>query len=333
MQEKEKMSEQRRIVGVLGILLLGCAAAVILSICVGAVMYSPLSLWRADAGSAAGRILRYSRMPRTCCSLLAGAALAVAGAVIQKVLVNPLAGPNIIGVNSGAGFIVAVSMAFLPYSVWTVSAAAFLGAMLGMLIVLGISHYTEASKTTLVLAGVAITSMFSGATDGVVTFVPDALRGYTDFRIGGFRGVTMERLLPAFLIIMIGFALLLFFHHEMDILSLGEETARSLGLKVGPVRIILLAGAALLAGGAVSFSGILGFVGLIVPHMVRKVLGSDSLPLLIGSALAGATLVTICDTLARSLFSPYELPVGILLSMLGAPFFLWLLFGQKRGKK
>lgn len=324
------MEYKKKVGLVLMLLTFGVLASTVFSICVGAVMYHPFQLLKEDELSVAGRILSYSRLPRTCCSLLAGASLAVAGAVIQRVLSNPLAGPNIIGVNSGAGFMVALSMAFLPYSAWTVSAASFLGAMLGMFMVFGISHCTGASRMTLVLTGVAISGLFSGATDAVVTFVPDALKGYTDFRIGGFKGVTMERLMPASTIIFLGFLLVLLFHHEMDIMALGEESAQSLGLRVGLVRIVLLSGAALLAGGAVSFSGILGFVGLLVPHMIRKLVGSDSLPLILGSALGGALLVTVCDTIARSLFSPYELPVGVFLSLLGAPFFLWILLGQKR---
>lgn len=293
-------------------------------------MYHPLQLFTEGSTSAAGRILRYSRIPRTCCSLLAGAALAMAGVIIQTVLENPLAAPNIIGVNSAAGCFVAICCGFMPFAFWAVPVAAFLGAFLGVVLVLGISEKAGASKYTMILSGVAISALFSGVTDGIVTFVPDALGGYTDFRIGGFRGITMERLLPAAVLIGIGFLMALLLCGEMELLRLGKETAHSLGLSVKRVRILLLLAAALLAGGAVSFAGILSFVGLLVPHIMRKIIGNDSLPLLLGSALCGAFLVTVCDTLARSLFSPFEVPVGIFLSLLGAPFFLWLIFQQKR---
>lgn len=311
-------------------LLMILVAVSILSICVGAVMYSPMQLFTESSTSAAGRILRYSRIPRTCCSLLAGASLAVSGAVIQNVLVNPLAAPNIIGVNSGAGLMVAVCCAFLPFAPGLVPVFAFLGALFSVLLVLGISEGVGASRMTLVLSGVAISSLFTGLTDAVVTFVPDALSGYTDFKIGGFRGVTMERLQPASVMIMIGFVVILVLVRRMDILGLGTETAQSLGLRVRPVRFLLLLAAALLAGAAVSFSGLMGFVGLLVPHIMRKLVGNEGLPLVIGCAFGGAILVSVCDTLARSLFSPFEIPVGIVLSLLGAPFFLWLLLRNKR---
>ncbi len=324
------MVSKKKTVLVLFLLLLLLLLSCVCSICVGAVMFHPLQLFTESAGSAAGRILRYSRLPRTCCSVLAGASLAVAGAVIQNVLANPLAAPNIIGVNSGAGFMAAVCCALFPFGGGWIPVFAFAGALMSVLIILGISEGCGASRMTLVLAGVAISSLFSGATDAVVTFVPDALSGYTDFRIGGFRGVTMARLQPAAVLIGIGLVLVFLLVHEMDLLALGTETAQSLGLRVRPVRLLLLFAAAMLAGAAVSFSGILGFVGLLVPHMVRKLTGNSALPLLLGCALGGAALVTICDTAARSLFSPFEIPVGIVLSLLGAPFFLWLLLGSKR---
>ena len=118
----------------------------------------------------------------------------------------------------------------------------------------------------------------------------------------------------------------------MDVLSLGSDTARSLGLHAGRVRLVLLTLAAALAGGAVSFCGLLGFVGLIVPHIMRRLLGEESLPLLWGCTLGGAFFLTVCDVLARVLFSPYELSVGIVLSLLGGPFFLWLLLRQRGGR-
>lgn len=313
------------------VLALLTAAAAALSLCVGAVMVNPAELFGKDHDGVAFRILRYSRLPRTCCSLLAGAALAVSGAVIQNVLSNPLAAPNIIGVNGGAGFMAALCCAFLPGNLQILPAAAFAGALVSVLMVLAISQSAGASRITLVLAGVAISSLFSAATDAVVTFVPDALAGYMDFRVGGFSGVTLQQLKAPALMIAIAMAIVFLMSRSMEILALGGETAKSLGLPVRPVRLMLLVLAAALAGAAVSFSGLLGFVGLLVPHMVRRLTQGDGLVLLAGSALGGAFLVTLCDTLARSLFSPYELPAGIVLAFIGAPFFLWLLFHQREG--
>ena len=163
-----------------------------------------------------------------------------------------------------------------------------------------------------------------------MTLVPDALTGYSDFRIGGLANVTMEQVAPAMWVILLCLAGMLLLSNELDVLTLGSDTAQSLGLPVKRIRILALAAAAALAGAAVSFSGLLGFVGLIVPHMVRRLIGSEARNLLLGCALGGAALLTLCDIAARLLFAPYELPVGIVLSFAGGPFFLWLLI-RKRG--
>ena len=150
------------------------------------------------------------------------------------------------------------------------------------------------------------------------------------------RGVTdtlsMARIIPAFWVVLAALVLLFSLSSEMDILALGRETAQSLGLLVKPLRLVLLALAAALAGAAVSFAGLLGFVGLIVPHIMRRAVGEDSLPLLASCALGGASLLTLCDLLSRVLFAPYEIPVGIVLSLAGGPFFIWLLLRQRGGR-
>ena len=302
----------------------------------GSVPVSPAEVLSAllgrGGGSTAAKIVLYSRLPRTCAALLAGAALAVSGALIQTVLNNPLASPGIIGVNSGAGLAVAVLCAAVPEAQRLSPLAAFGGAVLGVALVLGLSERTGASRMTLVLAGVAISNLFGAGIDAVVTLVPDALSGVSDFRIGGFHGVTMARLaLPAALI-GVSLPAALSLSQQLDILALGGDTARSLGLPVRPVRALLLVLAAALAGAAVSFSGLLGFVGLIVPHAMRRLAGEDSFPLLLSSALGGACFVTVCDLLARVLFAPFELPVGVVLAFTGAPFFLWLLFRRRGGR-
>ncbi len=306
-----------------------------LSMCLGSALIAPGDILPALLGepvSAAARIIRYARLPRTCACLLAGSALAVSGAVIQSVLGNPLAAPNIIGVSSGAGLAAALCGALAPAAAAAVPIAAFGGALLAVLLVLFIAERTGASKLTLVLAGAAVSGMFSAATDAVVTFVPDALNGYSDFRIGGVANLAMSRIIPAFWVILAAMLLVFSLAGELDVLLLGADTAQSLGLRAKPLRLILLALAAALAGAAVSFSGLLGFVGLIVPHIMRRLIGEDSRPLLCGCALGGAVTLTLCDLAARLLFAPYELPVGIVLSLAGGPFFIWLLLRQRGGR-
>ena len=306
----------------------------LMSLCLGAVAVRPGEVLAVLLGRGSGPavpVVLYARLPRTCGCLLAGAALAAAGTVIQGVLGNPLAAPNVIGVNAGAGLCTAVCAALWPAWTAAVPFAAFLGAFGGVLLVLLIAERTGASKMTLVLAGVAVSGMFSAGIDTVLTFFPDALNGYTDFRVGGMANLSMSRVAPAFWVVLAAFLLALSLAGELDVLLLGEETARSLGLPARRLRLVLLALAAALAGAAVSFAGLLGFVGLIAPHMVRRLVGEDSSArLLLAAALGGAALLTLCDILARTLFAPYELPVGIVLSFAGGPFFLWLLI-RKRG--
>ncbi len=306
-----------------------------LSLCFGGVAVSPAAVWRALCGAggsdAAARIVRYVYFPRTCGCLLAGGALACSGAIIQNVLANPLAAPNLIGVNAGAGLMVALSCALFPEKPCG-PLAAFLGALAGVLLVLSVARRTGASRFTVVLTGAAVSSIFGAGIDAVITFVPEALSGYSDFRVGGLFGVTMARVIPAAWVILPTLAAAFALGSEMDVLMLGTDTAQSLGLRVRSLRLVLLTLAAALAGAAVSFAGLLGFVGLIVPHIMRRLAGGESRYFLLASALGGAALLTGCDLLARVLFAPYELPVGIVLSFLGGPFFLWLLLRQRGGR-
>lgn len=317
----------------LGILVL---AAIFAGLFAGSVKVTPQEVFAALAGTntdtVSSRIILYSRLPRVCAAVLSGAALAAAGMVIQTVLNNPLASPSIIGVNSSAGFAVAVLCAAAPSAQKYAPFAAFAGALAGVLLVMVLSQKTAAARITVVLAGVAISHLFSAGIDAVVTFVPDALNGVTDFRIGGFSGVTMTQLRPAAWIIGISLFALFSLSGQLDILSLGSDTAKSLGLSVGRMRIVFLVLAAALAGAAVSFSGLLGFVGLIVPHTMRRFVGEESGILLVSCVLGGAFFVTVCDLAARMVFAPFEIPVGIVLAFAGAPFFLWLLFRQRGGR-
>lgn len=335
MKSWRTFSTRRSRAALLGLLCALALLSALLSMCLGAVRVSPGDILPALSGRSDGvsaQIIRYARLPRTCGCLLAGAALAVSGAVIQSVLGNPLAAPNIIGVSSGAGLGAALCGALAPAAGGLIPAAAFAGALAAVLLVLFIAERTGASKLTLVLAGVAVSGMFSAGIDAVVTLIPDALSGWSDFRIGGMANLTMGRITPAFWAVLAAMVLIFSLAGELDILLLGADTAQSLGVRSKLLRLVLLALAAALAGAAVSFSGLLGFVGLMVPHIMRRLLGEDSRPLLAGCALGGAAVLTLCDLLARLLFAPYELPVGIVLSLAGGPFFIWLLLRQRGGR-
>lgn len=283
-----------------------------------------------DTMAAAWRILFYVRLPRVLAALLAGAALAVSGTLIQGVLHNPLAGPHILGINAGAGFGAVLVMALFPTAVALVPLAAFGGALLCTGILLLLANRKNCGRVTVLLAGVAVGSIFSAGIDLLKTLIPDVVADAQSFSIGGIAGVTLPRLFPAACAIAAGLALALCFARAVDVLSLGEVSAASLGLRVRGMRFVLLATAALLAGAAVSFAGLLGFVGLLVPHVMRRLIGSLHRRLLPAAAMGGALFVLVCDLLSRTLFAPYELPVGIVMSVVGAPSFLLLLLGYKK---
>ncbi len=309
--------------------------AVMLSLCLGAVSLSLPALWRAvrdGAQDTAGYIFWYSRLPRTGACVLAGAALAVSGCILQGVLGNRLVSPGILGINAGAGLAVTVCCAWGVVSGWVYSCAAFGGALAAVAVVMLLARKTGASRSTVLLSGVAINSILNALRDAVTTLVPDAAMLGSDFRTGGFSAVSLPRLLPAAALILLALAAVRLLCTELDLLSLGDETARSLGLPVRRTRGVLLVLAAVLAGAAVSFAGLLGFVGLVVPHMVRQATGSESRRTIPLCALGGALLVTVCDLLSRLVFAPFELPVGIVISILGGPFFLVLLLRQRGGR-
>ncbi len=310
-----------------------CIAAVFGSLCLGAASLSLAELWKAlsggTSGGLGGNIFWYVRMPRTSACLLAGAGLSVSGAIIQGVLANQLASPGIIGVNAGAGMAVTVCCAFGAVSGWIIAGASFAGALSAVLLVTLTAQRLKASRTTVILGGVAVNSFFGAVSEAVITLIPEAGLLSSDFRVGGFSSVSHLRLIPAGILIIAALLCVFSLCNELDLMNLGEETAQSLGLSVRKMRTVLLGLAALLAGASVSFAGILGFVGLIVPHTMRRFVGSESKYLLPLCALGGAAFVTLCDVAARVLFIPYEVPVGILMSFIGGPFFVWLLLKKK----
>lgn len=286
-------------------------------------------LFTGNARSPDARILLYVRLPRVCASLLAGAALAVSGVLLQAVLGNPLASPNVIGVNAGAGFFTFLAMALLPGRIAAAPTGAFLGALLAALLVYAVAAKAGAGKLTIILAGVAVSSVFTAGINTIKTFFPDTLYNGSTFLIGGFSGVSLKDLSPAWALILAGLGASLLFGRQVDVLCLGDETAQSLGMNVTLTRFILIFIACVLAGCAVSFSGLISFVGLIVPHICRRLVGTGHKALLLASCLMGAGFVSLCDLFSRVLFAPYEIPVGILLSFLGGPFFLFLILRQR----
>ena len=313
-----------------------CLIIAILSLCLGNVHFRFSEMVRAlflKGEKININILKYARLPRTIACLMAGSALSVAGAVLQNVLANKLASPSIIGVNAGAGLGVTVCCAFGIMAGWAVSVSAFLGSLITVMLISVFSGKTGASKTTVILGGVALNSMLGAFSESITVLHPDVSALTTEFRVGGFSAVSPERLLPASLLIIAALIVLFTLFNELDVLTLGDESAQGVGLSAKKYRILFLILAALLAGSAVSFAGLLGFIGLIVPHFVRKIVGNESRHLLPLSAIIGAGFITLCDLASRLLFLPHELPVGILMAVIGGPSFVWLLLRMKGGHR
>lgn len=276
------------------------------------------------------QIIKFVRIPRTIAAILSGCALSVSGVILQTILNNSLASPNIIGVNAGAGLFTILMAVFFPSYIYFTPIAAFTGALIAVLLVYFIAKKTGASRMTIVLSGIAVSSFIGAITDTVLTLCPDAAFSRTAFLIGGFSGVTMKSIGFSIWLIIIAVIAALILSYDMNVLSLGDESAKALGLNVPLYRFLFLILSALLAGSAISFSGLLGFIGLIIPHAARFLIGYDNRVLIPVSALLGSVFTLFCDLLARSLFSPFEIPVGIIMSFLGGPFFIYLLLKCKR---
>ena len=319
--------KRRRLLMVTALLLAVSFAA---ALCFGSTRISlpeALRAWAAgDRHNPDLRILLHVRLPRACAAAVTGGGLACAGALIQAVLHNPMAAPNVIGVNAGAGLAAVALMALCPAGAGFVPAAAFCGAVLACLLIYGIASRTGAGRMTLTLVGIAISSMLSAGINTLRTLYPDSLYDANVFMIGGLSGVTMARLtLPAAVLLA---AILC--ARRLDVLSLGSDSAAGLGLNVRRNHLFLLLLAAALAGGAVSIAGLLGFVGLVVPHIGRRLVGGAHRGLMPFCAMGGGVLVLLCDLLGRVMAAPYELPAGILLSFLGGPFFIALILMQRK---
>lgn len=269
------------------------------------------------------------RLPRTITASLVGTCLALSGCILQGVMRNPLASPNIIGVSSGAGLMTLIVLIIFPNYYYLAPLGAFIGALLATLFIYFLAWKEGSATTRLILAGVAVSSLLGAGNNAIMTLYPDKVSGVIGFMVGGLSSTNWKHVGMIFHYAVIGIILLLFIANKLNILMLGDEVATGLGLNVEATRFFFIIISSLLAGAAVSVVGLLGFVGLIVPHITRLFIGSDYRYLLPATIFTGSAVVVLCDTLARVMFAPLEIPVGIIMSALGAPFFLYLLRRKK----
>jgi len=322
-----------RSVSVIIIFMALAIAASVFSMATGAVMV-PLrdiaaAVLQHDLPGVNRDIIWNIRLPRTLVAMLVGANLAVSGALLQGIMRNPLADPHIIGVSSGAGLFGIFLLVVMPQYDYLLTPAAFIGATLAAFIIYLLSWKDGVNPLRIVLAGVAVSAFLGSGISAMLTFYSDRVQGALLFMVGGLAAKSWPDISTILPYSLIGLALSMLFSKQMNIMMLGDATARSLGIRVEVSRLCITAIATLLAASAVSIAGLLGFVGLIIPHVARLLVGGDYRFLIPSAALLGAAVLTICDTLARIMFSPMELPVGIIMGVLGAPFFLYLLRRRK----
>ncbi|GAB4291463.1 MAG: iron ABC transporter permease [Thiohalomonadaceae bacterium] len=310
----------------LPLLLLLALASLVAGLTIGSLPIPPSAVWSAlwDPTAPHHGVIMELRLPRLLAAFAVGGLLAVAGALLQVLLRNPLADPYILGVSGGAAVAALLAMLAGLGSGW-VSGSALVGALGSMLLVFGLAHGGGSwTPTRLLLTGVVVAALWGALISFLLAVAPEHnLRGMLFWLMGDLSHGGTWRVPLALL--LLGLLLLLPFARELNLLARGEITAGSLGVHVARLRLVVYFAASSLTAAAVTSAGSVGFIGLIVPHMLRLVAGSDHRLLLPASALFGGSLLMLADTLARSLIAPQQLPVGVLTALIGAPVFLYLL--------
>lgn len=307
------------------------ALATVLASGFGALRLPVNLLWQ-EGDDALRQIWLTIRLPRVLLALVIGGSLALAGCVMQGLFRNPLADPGLLGISSGAALAVALWVV-LPFTLspllmlYAPMLAAFVGALVATIVIFLLSRQHHGSLSRLLLVGIAINAL-CGAAVGVLSWLSNdaQLRQLSLWGMGSLGQAQWSTLLAVTSLMLPTVVIIWRLAATLNLLQLGEEEAHYLGVNVRTVQRILLVCSALLVAAAVAISGVIGFIGLVVPHVIRMGLSADHRAVIPGSVLAGAFLLLVADTLARTLVAPAEMPVGLLTSMLGAPWFLWLIF-------
>lgn len=327
-------------------LLVALAVTCVVSITSGQYDLSPTALlgvllrglgidtaWAPDAATDYG-VIYTLRLPRLVLGLLVGAALAVSGVLMQAIFGNPLADAGVVGVSSGAALGAAASITFglATFGMWTTPAFAFLGGLVAVFSVYLLSRSGGRTEVvTLLLTGIAINAI-AGAGMAFFTFLgtTSTREQIVFWQLGSLNGALWSNIQLVAPLVAIGIVVALVVAPSLDLFALGERTARHLGVRVELLRLVVIVTVALLVCAAVAFAGIIGFAGLVVPHLMRMMIGPAHLPLMIASALGGALLIAVADLVARTAVPLADLPIGMITSLVGGPFFLWLLVRTRR---
>ena len=327
------MKKRIRAVVVIGVLLAVSVLAVVFCVGIGTIEFTPREVLRAifvDDGSPSRLIIWNLRFPRILTGGLVGICLALSGCVLQGVMRNNLASPSTIGVTGGASFVGYLTLVAFPAYSYLLPIGSIVGAFVTTMLIYALAYQKGVSPVRMILSGMAVSALFGAFNDIIKTLFAESLGNASGFLVGGLNGCgwkSFQMILPYALA---GLLVCLFLPSKMNILMLGDETANALGLRTELFRFLLIAVSSLLSGAAIAAVGMLSFVGLIVPHIARLLVGSDYRYLFPASVFLGFSLIVICDTIGRVIMPPGEVPVSIIISFIGAPFFLFLL--RSRGK-
>lgn len=288
----------------------------------------------APSGTTEYGVIYNLRLPRLVLGLLVGAALAVSGVLMQAIFGNPLADAGVVGVSSGAalGAAASITLGVASFGMWTTPAFAFLGGLVAVLAVYFISRSGGRTEVvTLLLTGIAINAI-AGAGMAFLTFLgtTSTREQIVFWQLGSLNGALWSNVALVAPLVAIGVVVAVVVSARLDLFALGERTARHLGVNVELLRMVVIVTVAILVCAAVAFAGIIGFAGLVVPHLMRMMIGPAHRPLMIASALGGALLIAVADLVARTAVPLADLPIGMITSLVGGPFFLWLLVRTRR---
>lgn len=330
-------AKKRKTAKIAVILIFAAVSVLSVFVCtgIGSVKFSvpeaAKALFVAD-GSMARLLIWNLRFPRVLVGGLVGVCLSLAGCILQGVMRNNMASPSTIGVTGGASFVGYVTLVAFPAYSYLLPIGSIIGAFVTTMLIYALAYQKGVSPVKMILSGMAVSALFGAFNDMIKTFFADSLGNASGFLVGGLNGTGWDSFRMILPYALAGMFICAFLPSKMNILMLGDETANALGLRTEVFRFFLIAVSSLLAGAAISVAGLISFVGLVVPHIARLLVGSDYKYLFPASALLGFSLVTICDTIGRVIMPPGEVPVSIILSFIGAPFFLYLL-RTREGKR
>jgi iron complex transport system permease protein len=321
MKKRKKFKRSEKVLIVLGLTIV-LLVSMFLSFFLGSVFISPSNLLQSE-------ILWQIRIPRIVLAALIGLLLSTSGVMLQGVLRNPLADPYILGISAGGAVGAAISIAigaqFVIFGISTLPASAFIFALIAVLVVYKLAQVAgKTTPETLILAGVAL-SAFCSAILALIIIITGNLQTIYFWLLGSLSAASWSNVITVLPYAVVGIGVAIFFSRDLNAMLLGEEMAGTLGIDVENAKIVLIGAASLMTAAAVSVSGLIGFVGLVVPHWIRILIGPNHRMLIPVSALTGMLLMVVADTVARTLLSPIEIPIGIIMALVGAPFFLYLL--------